>query len=179
MSDTSKQGCWLCSQTEIFLKQTFKAWWGPLDAYVSVNPIQTVLRINMEKDCCSSSDVYVALQEPFSHRLLESSAPKNRPHAGPWEARSESQYSIIIPQSYQITVRKSWGLSKIFFFFFLPHESCLVSMAWTSRNCEVVPWLLGQRSCKMVSASGSAWLALTYLSGWIKLNCLNLDLCQS
>lgn len=83
MSDTSKQGCWLCSQTEIFLKQTFKAWWGPLDAYVSVNPIQTVLRINMAKDCCSSSDVYVALQEPFSHRLLESSAPKNRPHAGP------------------------------------------------------------------------------------------------
>lgn len=49
------------AQTVIFLKQTFKAWWGPLDAYVSVNPIQTVLRINMEKDCLSDL-VAVALR---------------------------------------------------------------------------------------------------------------------
>lgn len=44
-------GC--AAQTEKFLKQTFKAWWGPLDVYVSVNPIQIVLRINLEQDCLS------------------------------------------------------------------------------------------------------------------------------
>lgn len=93
-----------------------------------------------------------------------------------WES-VQHYYSTELPDYCKETLRPIY--LNLFFFFFWPQESCLVSMAWTSRNCEVVPWLLGQRSCKMVSASGSAWLALTYLSGWIKLNCLNLDLCQS
>lgn len=87
------------------------------------------------------------------HRLNASSA-----HVGPGqtlEAWSESQYRIVISQGFRTSVNKPGALPKTLS---CPKSPALWAWHELTGIVKLFLWLLGWRSCKLVSATGSAQL---------------------